>query len=50
MCGAIARTLIWSSPRNHYDVGREGHTEVLQMIEEAADGLVDGLLAGRMRP
>lgn len=31
-----------------YYGGPEDYTEVLQMIEEAADGLVDDLLAGRM--
>ncbi len=29
-----------------YYGGQEGFEEVLQMIEQAADGLVDGLLAG----
>ena len=33
-----------------YYGGPEDYTEVLQMIEEAADGLVDDLLAGELRP
>jgi len=33
-----------------YYGGPEDYTEVLQMIEEAADGLVDDLLAGDLRP
>jgi protein-tyrosine phosphatase len=31
-----------------YYGGPEGFVEVLHMIEKAADGIVDGLLAGRI--
>jgi protein-tyrosine phosphatase len=36
-----------SVPDPYYG-GPEGFDEVLQMIEQAADGIVDGLLAGRL--